>query len=85
MLKKLALLVAALVALAIALVIALGSYAFEADQARFRAARNPCERACIQDSGGLEGCRADCASHPLTYGPAVSISAAVPTPASPAK
>lgn len=43
---------------------------FYADQAQFRAAANPCERACLNDSGGLAGCRSECASHPLTYGPA---------------
>jgi hypothetical protein len=43
---------------------------FSADQESTRAARNPCERDCLQDSGGLVGCRQECASHPLTYGPA---------------
>jgi hypothetical protein len=43
---------------------------FSADQESYRAAANPCERACLQDSGGLSGCRQECASHPLTYGPA---------------
>jgi len=69
---KIAVLVlAALVGLGI-LVLA---YAYRADQARFRAAANPCERACIQDSGGIDSCRQDCASHPLTYGPAALSSA----------
>lgn len=47
------------------------AYAIYADQRNLRAATNPCERACVQDSGGIDQCRRDCASHPLTYGPAV--------------
>jgi len=66
-LKKLVFLLIALTTLSIALFF----YSSYADQQRFRAAANPCERACIQDSGGLESCRAYCASHPLTYGPLV--------------
>ena len=57
-------------ALLVGLVIALFFYSFYADQRRFRAAANPCERECVQDSGGTEDCRRECASHPLTYGPA---------------
>jgi hypothetical protein len=64
-LKKILLAVGALVAL----VIVLFFWSFWADQRRFRAAANPCERACVQDSGGLDSCRAECVSHPLTYGP----------------
>ena len=58
------------VAALVALVVVFFFCWFYADQAQFRAAANPCERACLQDSGGLSGCRADCASHPMTYGPA---------------
>jgi hypothetical protein len=64
--KKLLLVAAALLGLAIVAFFAL----FYADQDRFRAAANPCERDCLQDSGGLFECRRDCATHPLTYGPA---------------
>jgi len=45
-------------------------YAVNADQRRLRAATNPCEHDCLQDSGGVDDCRKECASHPLTYGPA---------------
>jgi hypothetical protein len=64
--RKIVLVVAALLGLAIAAFFCF----FYADQDRFRAAANPCERDCLQDSGGLDGCRKECASHPLTYGPA---------------
>jgi hypothetical protein len=57
---------AVLVGLAIAAFFAM----FSRDQENFRAAANPCERACLQDSGGPTSCREECASHPLTYGPA---------------
>jgi hypothetical protein len=66
LLKKALLVVAVLVGL----VVGLFFWSFYADQRRFKAAANPCERACIKDSGGLEGCRQECASHPMTYGPA---------------
>ncbi|HVX94695.1 MAG TPA: hypothetical protein VHK47_07290 [Polyangia bacterium] len=56
-----------LVGLAIAGLLAL----FSAGQGRLRQAANPCEHDCLQDSGGLASCRQECASHPLTYGPAV--------------
>ncbi len=65
-LKRLLLAAAVLVGLLIALLV----YSFLIDQWRFRNAANPCERACIQDSGGLFDCRKSCADHPLTYGPA---------------
>jgi hypothetical protein len=66
-LKMVVLGVAAFVALAIGAAVLW----FSADQESYRAAANPCERACLQDSGGLVGCRQECASHPLTYGPDV--------------
>jgi len=66
-LKKLLLGVAALVALVIGACV----FWLSADEESYRAAANPCERACLQDSGGLVGCRQECASHPLTYGPDV--------------
>jgi len=64
--KKLLLVVAALLGLAIAAFFGF----FYADPDPFRAAANPCERDCLQDSGGLFDCRRECASHPMTYGPA---------------
>ncbi len=65
-LKKTLLVVAALLGVTIAFF----SYAVYADQRRLRAAANPCERDCLQDSGGVEDCRKLCASHPTAYGPA---------------
>ena len=65
-LKKILLVATALLGLAIVGFFGL----FHADQDRFRAAGNPCERDCLQDSGGLDDCRKLCASHPMTYGPA---------------
>jgi hypothetical protein len=57
-------------ALLLGLVVIVFLYSAYADQQRFRAAANPCERDCLQDSGGLDDCRKLCASHPMTYGPA---------------
>lgn len=65
-LKKVLLLAASLVGLLVGLLV----YSYYADQRNFRAAVNPCERACVQDSGGIEDCRKQCVSHPTTYGPA---------------
>ncbi len=65
LLKKLAFVAGALALL----VFAVFAYAVYADQRRLRAATNPCEQACLLDSGGLAGCRELCASHPTTYGP----------------
>ncbi len=65
-LKKTLLVVAALVGLVIVAAI----YAMHADMRRLQAATNPCEHDCLLDSGGIADCRAACASHPLTYGPA---------------
>jgi hypothetical protein len=56
--------------LLLGLVIAVFLYSAIADQERFREAANPCEHDCLQDSGGLAECRKECASHPMTYGPA---------------
>lgn len=53
-----------------AIAVAFALYAMHADQERLRAGTNPCEHECLLDSGGIEGCRKECASHPLTYGPA---------------
>jgi hypothetical protein len=58
------------IALLLGLVIVVFLYSAYADQQRFRAAANLCERDCLQDSGGLDDCRKLCASHPMTYGPA---------------
>ncbi|HEX2730980.1 MAG TPA: hypothetical protein VHM70_05220 [Polyangiaceae bacterium] len=65
-LKNLMLVVLAILGLAIALFI----YASRLDRERLGAAANPCESACIQDSGGLPDCRKHCSDHPNTYGPA---------------
>jgi hypothetical protein len=65
-LKKILLVVAAI----FGLLVVVFFYSVYADQRRLRAAVNPCERDCLQDSGGLDDCRKLCASHPLTYGPA---------------
>jgi hypothetical protein len=63
--KRTVALVAGLLGLALALLV----YSIYADQQRFRAAKNDCERSCIQDSGGLDDCRKECAQHPDHYGP----------------
>ena len=47
--------------------VALFTYAYLADQQRFREARNDCERGCVQDSGGFPQCRDVCAAHPDHY------------------
>jgi hypothetical protein len=65
-LKKILLFVAAV----LGLIVVVFFYPVYADQRRLRAAANPCERDCLQDSGGLDDCRKLCASHPMTYGPA---------------
>jgi hypothetical protein len=49
------------------LVIALFQYSVNRDRERFAAAKNDCERACIQDSGGLDQCRELCKGHPDRY------------------
>ena len=64
-LKRILLVIVVLLGLGIAVFL----YSTSADQQRFRAAANPCERECLQDSGGLDDCRKLCASHPTTYGP----------------
>ena len=51
----------------LALAVALFEYSSYMDQQRFGAARNDCERACIQDSGGLDQCRKLCVAHPYRY------------------
>jgi hypothetical protein len=43
------------------------AWSFYADQQRFGAAKNYCERPCIQDSGGLDQCREICVHHPDRY------------------
>lgn len=58
------------VAVLLGLVVALFLYAVHYDQKRLSAATNPCEHDCLLDSGGVDDCRKQCASHPLTYGPA---------------
>jgi hypothetical protein len=55
------------VAARLGVAIALFEYSTCADQQRFSAAKNDCERACIQDSGGLDQCRAVCVDHPNRY------------------
>jgi hypothetical protein len=56
-----------LAAVLMSLVILVLAWSFNADQQRFRAAKNYCERACIQDSGGLDQCRKICVNHPDRY------------------
>ena len=51
----------------VGLVILLLAWLFHADQERFGAAKNDCERGCIQDSGGLDQCRLICVNHPDRY------------------
>jgi len=46
---------------------ALFSWSYHSDQQKFRAARNDCERGCIQDSGGIDSCRKICVDHPNRY------------------
>jgi len=59
--------VLAVVAAFICVVIALLAYSYYHDQKNFSAAKNACERGCIQDSGGIEQCRLVCADHPDRY------------------
>ena len=49
------------------LVILLLAWSIFADQERFDAAKNACERGCIQDFGGLDQCRRMCVNHPIRY------------------
>jgi hypothetical protein len=49
------------------LVVALFEWSSYSDEKRFSAAKNECERKCIQDSGGLDECRASCVDHPDRY------------------
>jgi hypothetical protein len=67
-------------AVVLGLAVATVVYSFERDQARFRAAKNQCERDCIQDSGSIETCRPICANHPDAYGPNVKPTRASPAP-----
>jgi hypothetical protein len=48
------------VGLLVLLLAGLLAWSFARDQWNFKHAKNQCERDCIQDSGGLEGCRAAC-------------------------
>jgi len=57
----------AIVAVLICLAIALLAYSFRRDQKQFSAAKNACERGCIQDSGGIDQCREFCIQHPDHY------------------
>lgn len=57
----------AIVAAFIGLAAALLAYSFHQDQKNFSAARNACERGCIQDSGGIDQCREFCVQHPDHY------------------
>ena len=56
-----------LAAVLLSLVILVLAWSIYTDQQRFDAAKNYCERACIQDSGGLDQCRDICAHHPDRY------------------
>lgn len=51
----------------VCLVTALWEYSSYEDQRNFGAAKNACERGCIQDSGGINQCREVCAQHPDHY------------------
>jgi hypothetical protein len=51
----------------ICLVVALWEYSSNEDQKNFKAAKNACERGCIQDSGGIDQCRQLCLQHPDHY------------------
>ena len=57
----------AVMAALLGLAIALFEYSSYADHQRFSAAKNDCERGCIQDSGGLDQCRKYCVDHPSHY------------------
>ncbi len=57
----------AIVAAFIAVAVALFVYSYYEDQKNFGAAKNECERGCIQDSGGIDQCRQICAPHPGHY------------------
>ena len=57
----------AIVAVLVFLGMALLDYAYRRDQENFSAAKNACERGCIQDSGGIDQCREFCAQHPDHY------------------
>jgi hypothetical protein len=54
-------------AVVMSLVILVLAWSLNADQQRFDGAKNFCERACIQDSGGLDQCRETCVHHPDRY------------------
>jgi hypothetical protein len=54
-------------AVLVCLVAALWEYSSYNDQKNFAAAKNACERGCIQDSGGIDQCRQVCAPHPDYY------------------
>jgi hypothetical protein len=42
-------------------------YTTDRDQQHFQAAKNTCERQCMQDSGGVKFCRDLCVQHPNRY------------------
>jgi hypothetical protein len=65
--RRIVMYVLILAAVFVSLVALLLAWSFHADQERYKAAKNDCERACIQDSGGLESCRQVCVSHPDHY------------------
>jgi hypothetical protein len=56
-----------LAAVVMSLVILVLAWSINADQQSFGAAKNYCERACMQDSGGLDQCREICVYHPDRY------------------
>lgn len=59
--------IVAAIALLIGVVFALWQYSSYEDEKNFSAAKNPCERACIQDSGGIDQCQQFCQQHPDRY------------------
>lgn len=65
--KRVAKYVLAVVVVLIVAAVALFMWSAKHDQQQFAAAKNACERGCIQDSGGIEQCRTFCEKHPDHY------------------
>ncbi len=59
--------VLAAAAVFVCLFVALWEYSSYEDQRNVGAAKNACERGCIQDSGGIDQCRQVCTQHPDRY------------------
>jgi hypothetical protein len=65
--KRIVKYILAAAAIFVCLVVALWEYSAYEDQRNFGAAKNACERGCIQDSGGIDQCRQVCKQHPDHY------------------